>query len=100
MIEKDPIGEEFVVSLNLRVDRFVGPEVALGGEDDRDQGELGLMNGEPVAAKRLDQTLVEVIEQSPAILREGQGRLVEDQVVVRLQEVVFGERTFCSTVSN
>ena len=83
LVEKDPIGEEFVVSLNLRVDLFVGPEVALGGEDDRDQGELGVVDREPVAAKGFDQPLVEVVEQTAAILRKRQGRLVEDQVMAR-----------------
>ena len=52
------------------------------------------MHGEPVAAKRFDQPLVKVIEQAAAILRERQRRLVEDQVMFRLQEVVFGERAF------
>ena len=65
LIEEDPIGEEFVVSLNLGVDPLVSPEVALGGEDDRDQGEFRVVHGEPVAAKRFDQPLVEVIEQAP-----------------------------------
>ena len=52
------------------------------------------MHGEAVAAKRVDQPLVEVIEQTPAVLRKRQRRLVENQVMVRFQQVVFGERTF------
>ena len=62
LVEEDPIGEELVVRLNLRVDPLVSPEIALGGEDDRDQGKLRVVNREPVAAKGFDQALVKVVE--------------------------------------
>ena len=85
LIKEDPIGEELVIGLNLRVNLLVLPEVALGGEDDRDQGEFRVVHREPIAAKGVDQPLVEVIEQTAAVLRERQRRLVEDQVMFRLQ---------------
>ena len=73
LIEEDPIAEKLVVSLNLPVDVFVTPEIALGREDDGDQGKLGLVDRETIAAESVDQTLVQVVEQAAAVLGEGVG---------------------------
>ena len=91
--EENAIGEILVVGPDLRVDLLVGAEVGLGGEDHGDQREFGLVDGNVVPAEGVDQAAIEVFEQAAAVLGERAGRLVKDQVMVGLQELVIDERT-------
>ena len=92
LVEEDPIGEDLVIGLDLRVDLLVRPEIRLRGEDHRHQRELRLVDRDVVAAADVDQAAVEVLEQPGAVLGERELGLVEDQVMRRREHLESGVR--------
>ena len=91
--EEDAVGEVFVIGSDLGVDLLVSPEVGLGCEDDGHQRELGLVDGNSVPREGVDQTAIQIFEQAAAVLGEGGGGLVENQVMIGLEERILGKRT-------
>src|SRR5262249_50092690 len=80
--EIDSVRKKVVVRSNLGLKLDFLLEVVLGRVNDRDQRELGFVDRNSVALKGGDETAINLFQQAPAILGEGQAGLIEDEVMI------------------